>query len=783
MRGCLAGGTDEQAREEVRERRMVVPVGDEAGEQVGAAQERGIGGCCAAQHEMVAAAGPGVAPVEHELFGREAREARRLVERLGVLHQRLPVRGRVDVGFQHARIRRDADHLHRRVARRLVALEDHRQAQLAGGGLDRVHEVEVVLDCLDGRHEDVEHAMARLGAERRARDMRRGFERPGRTLPRRGRGGAALHGDRRARGQGARLRERIAGVHPRVVRRRDPRHGIHRQAQPEGRVAGNQVAVLLAQEPAPGDPARARRGIEAQRQDVAGLLLQALREHAPQAFALERIVDPRIEGVDVDRQPPFAPQVVPRVLVGGKDEFRIEAERARERVQEAFRLRIRDAVVLALVRLERRVPPDRRAVLAPVARERPARQLLAGVPLALPVMQQALGREMIAQAGEELGTEQALGGTHRIGVPFGALVVVGGHEGRLPAHGEAHVVPDEVRVHAMPELPDGGPLLLGVGLGDAGSLPDALDLHHVRELDAALFHRARHRGGARGLGRARERNVALAGEQARGRIEADPARAGKIDLAPRVQVGEVVVGARRPLERLGVGRELDQVAGDEARREPEVAQQLHQQPAGIAAGAACERERLLGRLHAVLEPDDVADLARQARVQVHQERDGGLRAAVDRLEQRPQPRRRGEPVQVRLQLDQLPVLVAERKALGVGLEEEIERVDDRHLHHEVDLDLELARALRKGEAGEVVRLWVLLPVDEVLRGRDAQGVRQHAGARVRSRPQPHDLGSQHHRAVVAVVRDVVEGDVDRHGQARRSIRDAAGAAAAHAPLR
>ena len=80
--------------------------------------------------------------------------------------------------------------------------------------------------------------------------------------------------------------------------------------------------------------------------------------------------------------------------------------------------------------------------------------------------------------------------------------------------------------------------------------------------------------------------MAFAGQQARGRVEADPAGAGQVDLAPGVQVGEVDLGAAGAVERLHVGLELDQVAGDEARRQAQVAQQLHQQPAGVAAGAA-----------------------------------------------------------------------------------------------------------------------------------------------------------------------------------------------------
>ena len=63
--------------------------------------------------------------------------------------------------------------------------------------------------------------------------------------------------------------------------------------------------------------------------------------------------------------------------------------------------------------------------------------------------------------------------------------------------------------------------------------------------------------------------MALAREQARGRIEPDPARAREINLRPGVQIGEIVLRARRPVERFHIRLELDQVARHEARREPE----------------------------------------------------------------------------------------------------------------------------------------------------------------------------------------------------------------------
>ena len=89
------------------------------------------------------------------------------------------------------------------------------------------------------------------------------------------------------------------------------------------------------------------------------------------------------------------------------------------------------------------------------------------------------------------------------------------------------------------------------------------------------------------VGGAGERDVALAGEQAGGRVEADPAGAGQVDLGPGVQVGEVGLRPRRAVERLHVGLELDQVARDEARRQAEVPQQLHQQPAPSRGTSRC----------------------------------------------------------------------------------------------------------------------------------------------------------------------------------------------------
>ena len=69
-------------------------------------------------------------------------------------------------------------------------------------------------------------------------------------------------------------------------------------------------------------------------------------------------------------------------------------------------------------------------------------------------------------------------------------------------------------------------------------------------------------------------------------------------------------GAAGPVERFHVGLELNEVARDEPRGEAHVPQDVHQQPRRVAARAGPLRERLVARLHARLQADQVADRRR-----------------------------------------------------------------------------------------------------------------------------------------------------------------------------
>ncbi len=314
----------------------------------------------------------------------------------------------------------------------------------------------------------------------------------------------------------------------------------------------------------------------------------------------------------------------------------------------------------------------------------------------------------------------------------------------------------------MAEFVDGGPLVHGIGLGDARRLVQALDVHLVAELDLGLVHRAADRRGAGRLRRGADRDVALAGEQAGSGVEANPAAAGQVDLAPGVQVGEVVVGAGGAVERLHVRRELDQVAGDETRGQAQVAQDLHQQPAGVAAGAGAVFERHFRGLHPRFHADQVADVALQALVEAHQEVDGAhlvQRDAVQVLLQQGAGRGRA---QVGLELFLRFLGVGEGELLGLALDEEIEGIPDRHIGDQVHHHLEFGDFIRKNHPRQPVAEGVLLPVDEVVFRLDLERIGQHRGTGVRRRAQADDLRRQGDAPVVAVDRLVVQDGVNAH---------------------
>jgi hypothetical protein len=109
-----------------------------------------------------------------------------------------------------------------------------------------------------------------------------------------------------------------------------------------------------------------------------------------------------------------------------------------------------------------------------------------------------------------------------------------------------------------------------------------------------------------------------------------------------------------------------------------------------------------------------------------------------------------------------PRRIGERVLLGVLVDEEVERIDRRHIRDQVDGDRELRGRLREHEPRLVVAGRVLDPVDEVLLGGDPQAVGQDRRAAVRRRPQPDHLRAEQYRAVVPIDRPMLDGDTNAH---------------------
>ena len=531
--------------------------------------------------------------------------------------------------------------------------------------------------------------------------------------------------------------------------------------------------MLTAQRPGRGAPVGAQHDGRIivgrlQGQHIAGHLAQAPFQQPRQAAPLFGRLQVGLQRVQVARQRLFALGLQQHVLVGGNRAVGRQAQRFGQFGGEAGRLVAAIAVVDVFVREQGGVEPHRLAVDAPEDIQRPARQRLARIPFALAVVQHAARREVVFQPVHQVAGQLALLVAVGQGVPLRAVHVVDRHEGRLAALRQAHVLALQVGVDLLAQLVDLLPVRFRIRFRHARVFVDAGDRHLMVERDFGLVGIAADRRGRRWHRGAGERNVSLAGQHAGGRVQPDPAGAGDIHLGPRMQVGKIFGRAAGAVQRLLVGAQLNQVAGHETRRQPQFAQDLHQQPAGVAAGARALLQRVFRRLHARLHAQQVGNIELQSLVDGDQEvigqhrlrQQGGACFGNPCGLQRPRRLRDQVGAQFRRQL----LRVGERKFFGVFFNEEIEGVDDRHVGHQVDREVEHVGFFLEHETADVIAVRVLLPVDEMVLRLHRQRVRQDRCARMGGRAQADFVWRQIDQTVVAVTGLVVQRDTDSHAE-------------------
>ena len=114
--------------------------------------------------------------------------------------------------------------------------------------------------------------------------------------------------------------------------------------------------------------------------------IQTLHIDFAQAIPFHFVIQAGIKGVNVFRQPTFAPEVVPDIFKRREHPFAVYAQTLGHASQEDRGIFGGDGVINGFVRHQIRIQPERLAILAPENVQRPARQLLSRIPLTLTVV-------------------------------------------------------------------------------------------------------------------------------------------------------------------------------------------------------------------------------------------------------------------------------------------------------------------------------------------------------------------------------------------------------------
>ena len=264
----------------------------------------------------------------------------------------------------------------------------------------------------------------------------------------------------------------------------------------------------------------------------------------------------------------------------------------------------------------------------------------------------------------------------------------------------------------------------------------------------------------------------LGSQQPAGGIESHPARPGQIDLGPGVQIGEIARRSWRSIQRRNIGGQLHEIPRAEAGCQPDAPQQRHQQPGRIAAAAGAAGECFLRRLHASFQANQIANALLHRPVEGHQQIDraralgsrcAGQHATLEGVQKLIDQGAAGRQGQIGGQFCRKVWVISKRKAFRFGLQKEVEGIDRHQISHQIDRQHQLPGLFRQHQPGDMVSLWVLLPVEKMVARLDGEGIAGDERSAVGGGAQPHHMRPELHRPIKGIGRAMMQGDADRHG--------------------
>ena len=411
----------------------------------------------------------------------------------------------------------------------------------------------------------------------------------------------------------------------------------------------------------------------------------------------------------------------------------MKPQAAAQPFDELFGSGIADFAMRLFMAEQFRILPDGFATFQPVHRQRPTRQLLAGVPLALPKVIQASLAVILGQLVQHLDAVFAFGGAQRVDIPLGSTSISVGHKSGFATHGQAHVERVQCLVHFEAQRLNAFPLFFVVGLAGARRLIHPLHAHFMFKFNFTFIQRASDGGCTARLGSARQGYVPFASQQTRSGVQPYPAGTGQIHLAPGMQVGEIFLRAIRAVDGFDIACELDQVARGKPCRHAQPAEYLYHEPCRVTAGTRPTVQCFIRRLHARFHADQVLDSFRQILIQGHQKVDGFNPAQVHLGHVGVECLARVAGHQVGCQFLVQRCVIFKREELGGFFEEKIEGIQHRHFSHKVHRNFQHLCAFGKYQATHVIALRVLLPVDEVGLWQHFHAVTENTRAAMRGR--------------------------------------------------